>query len=164
MMYRATKRISDGILTWGDEVPTLGDEATEQTNAVIMFGGVPSDYELIELTPEQFAALRAAMPARSKLVGGVLTSATPITTGLSAATVEADGVATITLSVDTHDASYGGAVTVNVTPPDGGAASATLTASAGLASTTISTNQVGVHQVAVETVLHGLAFTSFEGV
>lgn len=164
MPYATAKQISNGLLGWVDESPSPLNEAGVIQSGVNLLGGVTGDYIFQTLTETQALAIRAAMPARSKLVDGNLTSFTPITATLSAATLAADGVAEISLTVNVHDGNYNGAVKVTVTAPNGSSVVENLTATAGVASDVISTAIEGVHQVSIETVLHGLAFTSFEGV
>lgn len=161
-MIYATAKNGDGILAGVDTSFEQPDPEVIKLNAANLLGG--TDWEYTELSEAQWLAWLAALPARSKLVGGVLTSVTPISASLSAGTVEADGVATITLSVNCHDGAYNGSISVKITPPSGEVVSATLTAIAGIGTESISTNQTGVHQITIETVLHGLAYASFEGV
>jgi hypothetical protein len=164
-MFGAAIRRSDGILGWAQSyISTPNKEQIILNMGVNVLGGTSADYDYQDLTDEQGKALEAAMPARSKLVSGVLTSATPITATLSAATVEADGITEIMLSVDCHDASFAGEVKLTIINPSNEATLATATATAGLASFDIRTSSVGGHRVEVETLPHGFAFGAFEGV
>jgi hypothetical protein len=162
-MFYCAKRISDGVLSWVDETPQADTEAVIN-QAAGLYGGSADDWTFQELTPEQAEIVRGSMPARSKLVGGVLSSATPISLTLSAGTVLANGAAQITLTVDCHDLAYIGAVSLKITNPSGVIVADSDNAVAGEVEFLISTEIVGVHRIEVETVLHGVGFDSFEGV
>lgn len=165
MGYATAKRISDGLLGWTQSFESAPDQDKIILNmGVNVLGGVSGDYVYQELSEEQNTALVSAKPARSKLVDGVLTHATPISASLSAGTVEADGITEITLNIHTHDTAYNGQIKVSVLAPSGESQQSTVNAVFGQAAETFTTELTGVHQITVETVLHGLAFASFEGV
>jgi hypothetical protein len=161
-MYSSAKRITDGLLTSVVNSPNIQDEAAAIANAVVAIGGVAADWQLVELTSEQYQAVMAGLPGRPFLVAGVVTTATPPGVSLSNGTVQADGIATITLTVTIPG--YAGPVKVTINPPSGSSTTETLTAVAGVASDAISTDYLGLHSITVETTLQGVAFASFEGV
>jgi hypothetical protein len=161
-MYSAAKRITDGLLTSFVDSPNMQDEAAAIANAIAAIGGVADDWQLVELTSEQYQAVMAGLPGRPFLVDEAVTVATPPGVSLSNGTVQADGIATITLTVTIPG--YNGAVKVTVVHPDGSSTTDTFTSVAGVASDTISTDYLGLHQITVETILQGVAFASFEGI
>jgi hypothetical protein len=160
MIYSTARRKSDGLLTWPAAGPNI-QGAAALDNAVLALGGTAADWELVELTEAQHSNILAGT-GRAFLVAGALTIATPPAAALSAATVENDGVAEITLTVTIP--SYAGPVKVEIYPPTGEKISSTLTAVAGVASETISTEQEGAHRVMVETEAAGVAWVEFSGV
>jgi hypothetical protein len=149
-------------MTWPAAGPNAQEAEAAINNAISVFGGVADDWELVILTEAQYEEIIAGMPGRPCLVGESLTIATPPEVSLSNGTVQADGVATITLTVTIPD--YAGPVKVTIAPPTGASTTETLTAVAGVASDAISTDYEGLHSITIETELQGVAFASFEGI
>lgn len=157
-------RTSDNLLYVPDAAPNLpadGGAAVRQ-NAAAALGGAIGDWEFLELTDVQYAAMRGQQ-GRAYLSGESITIKAMTLTS-SAPTLTADGATTVTLTADTGDASYAGNITFTVTAPDGSTGSETVQAAAGQAQTTLSTTQVGNHSVRAECVEFGVKETTVEGV
>lgn len=157
------KRTSDNLLYVPDlsaALPADGGTAV-LANAVRALGGVAGDYEFLELTDVQYAAM-VGQTGRAYLSGEAI-QIKAMTLTSSAPTLVSDGSATVTLTADTGDAGYTGDVTFTVTAPDGSQVSETIEAVAGVAQTTLDTEQVGVHTITAACVEFGVKTITVEG-
>jgi hypothetical protein len=165
-MITVVRRLSDGLLAdiqQGPGLPT--DTGPRIQNAINKFGGVADDWAAYEVPSELWANINPAARQFATLADGAISSisqSTPPAAVLSAATVEADGVAEITLTVTIPD--YNGPVKLGIYPPLGEPSITTLTAINGEASEAISTEYEGGHQVMIETELAGVTWLEFTGV
>jgi hypothetical protein len=166
MITTFVRRVSDGLLADIQQGPALSENTTPRiNNAIAQFGGAASDWQALEVPDGLWVNINPLARQLATVANGQITSisqSTPPQAALSASTVDADGLATITLTVTIPN--YSGPVSVKVYLPSGDVIASTLTAVAGLASDTISTEVDGLHSVIVETVAHGVAIVEFTGV
>lgn len=163
-MYWTLRNINNYIIHGVYETPNMPDIEDRKLQASVDLGGTVNDWEFIELNLTNFLKIRNALPARSKLVNGEIINALPILTTLSKTTINSDGLDTTTLNIDLQDTNYNGNVNIKIKTPIGDIISTDLLCNAGKAEDTITTSIEGVHYITIETVLHGLQFTLFEGI
>lgn len=157
----AAIRISDGLLSAVTEVPNLPSNIIQR--AIDGDGGIESDWQVVELSTEQAAAVQDAYPSRSYLSGGNLTTKTLNLTS-NKTQIIADGVDSATLTAETGDPDFTGIIQFYAVAPNGDSVNDIVTAVAGVASTTIVTNQVDMHTITAETVDFGSDTVTVEGV
>jgi hypothetical protein len=166
MKTTVVRRVSDGLLADIQQGPgLLEDTASRIQNSINQFGGGAGDWQALEVPENLWVNINPLARQFGTLTDGAITAisqSTPPFASLSNGTVQADGIATITLTVIIPG--YAGPVKVTIAPPSGSSTTETLTAVAGVASDAISTDYEGLHSVVAETELQGVAFASFEGV
>lgn len=163
-MYWSIENITTGVLHGVYDTPKMPDVEDRKVQAASDLGGTANDWRFLELTYDQLIAVQGALPRRSKMVNGVLTHAETILLTLSSTTVQSDDLAEITLGVDCQDDTFVGDIRLKIINPNQEVTLATKSALAGVANFYISTPSVGVHQVIIETILHGFSYITFEGI
>lgn len=167
-MITAIMRLSDGLLADIQVSPNLPlDDLPRLENAVTQFGGVPSSWRLVVVpdalwegvdpTARQYASVDG-----SGAVIDVLEVGPPGIDG-DKSSIVADGLETITITVDVGDAGYTGIVRWQVVAPDETLTETTDNAVAGSDFWTFAVTQVGEWLVAAETEAHGSATFRFAG-
>lgn len=150
------RRKTDGLLTWAQTSPQQPDADAIIQKGINSFGGVADDWEYTELTPQQHDDLQAAMPGRSFLNAGALTSAAP--PDLSAV----PGSGQVTITCDVQDAAYQGAIAWQCIAPDGTSHKVTGAATNGVEQWIIETGQIGTYTVRVDVEAFGVAEIEFK--
>lgn len=157
----AAIRNIDGLLSAVTEVPNLPSNIIQR--AIDGDGGIESDWQVVELSTEQATAVQDAYPSRSYLSEGSLTTKS-LTLTSNKTQIVADGVDSAILTADTGDIEFAGDIKFHAVAPNGDSVTDTVTAVAGVASTTIVTNQVDMHTITAETVDFGSDSIIVEGI
>lgn len=165
MPYISAKRLSDNLLYPPQRPKQLPADngAAMISNAISAFGGTAQDYEFIELSSQQYAAIMAAQPGRAYLVNDEIVAKT-MTLNSNKATITANGTDTATITADTGDANYTGAIRFTLIPPTGDPLVSTVNAVAGVAQEAVTTQQVDEHVIRVESVEFGVKELTIKGV
>lgn len=164
MIYTCARRTSDGLLSWADASPNAPDEGAVRQNAANALGGALGDWEYQELSQAQYDALAAAMPGRSYLNGGNLTSQTAPAISSDKAQIEDDGTDTAVITFDVQDAAYAGPITWRVTAPDGTVTTETENAAAGVATLEVTSQLAGSIRVEAEAITRGVGLIEIEAI
>lgn len=171
MVYICARRLSDGLLTWAQATEALTTEAltTEArtalvNNAVIELGGVAGDWEALELTPEQYTAQQAAIPARSYLPNGDVVVQTAPTVTTDKTQIDNDGVDFATITANVHDSNYNGACLWRVRDTDNSETTIEDTATAGVATLPLATISEGIIHIEFNCPNYGVGFVEVEGI
>lgn len=167
MITTVVRRASDGLLADIQSGPGLPSDTTPRiNNAIAQFGGAAGDWQALEVPAELWTGINPLARQFATLNAGAISAisqSAPPQAVLSAATLEADGVTEITLTVNIPN--YAGPVKFVLTPPaPAEPTTGMLSAVAGVATLTTDTDMLGKHTVIVETEAHGVAWASFEGV
>lgn len=159
MIYVALR--NDGLLSVMTDVPFEPDNLVER--AIAGDGGIAANWQVITLTNEQYDQVRAASPARAYLNGGIITSKGLILSS-NKTQITANGVDSATLTATASDPAYTGSVTFTVIAPNGDTVQETVSAVAGVATTTLTTNQVDEHRITAQTINFGSDDLAVEGI
>lgn len=164
MTYFTARRLSDGLLHPPQTVPQLPTSDTGMIgNAIQVFGGSASDYELVELSQAQFDTIEASITARAYLNNETVTLKALLLSS-NKAQITADGVDTATLSADSGNVNYTDNVKFTVIAPDNSVFTETIAAVAGIATTTLNSSQVGNHLITAESIEYGVKQITVEGI
>jgi len=163
MIYACTRRKADGLLTGVQSSPGMPDPVAPINNAIIAFGGIFSDWELVELSQADYDTIIAALPGRSFIIADELSSKSAPTIGADKTQIEDDGVDVATVTFNVGDVDYIGDVTWKVNDPEGEIITETEAMVAGVATLAITTTLIGTITVQAETVAHGVGLIEIEG-
>lgn len=164
MAYFTARRLSDGLLHPPQNTPQLPvSNAGMIGNAIQVFGGSTSDYELVELTQSQYDVIQASITSRAYLNNDAITLKA-LSFSSNKAQITADGVDAATLTADSGDVNYTGNVTFTVIAPDNSVFTETIAAVAGIATTTLNSSQVGNHLITAESIEYGVKQITVEGI
>lgn len=165
--YMAYRRQADGVLVniqSGLVLPSA-EEQTARTAALgTQHGGV---WSFVELTPDQFQqALIILHQQRGATLtaGGEVIGRSLMTLSSNKSTIAANGIDSATITLNTQDATYTGAVHFEVVPPEGEQAEVSETCTAGIATLTLTTLQAGVHELRASALGYGLVNLTIEGI
>jgi hypothetical protein len=163
-IFACARRKSDGLLTWAQSSPQAPDQSAIIQNGIDSFGGVANDWEYAELTVQQYDSLRAAMPGRSYLVSGELSSQPAPDFTVDKDEIEDDGVDEAIITFDVGDAGFAGNVTFIVSAPDGSQQTSVQAAVAGVASLSITTLLIGIITIDARAEAYGDGIITVEGI
>lgn len=154
-----------GIFT-SATAPSEAEKTAEQNRLAAAYGGI---WQWIELDSVQFNLILGVMADNkaARLVGGEVTSsANPPSLTSDKASILANGSDQATLTVDVDDAEFAGAGKYWVDTPEADSPQLTgaLVFTAGVATRTFVTNQVGIHTIFIDVVGYGQATLEIEGV
>lgn len=152
---------NDGLLSVATEV--LYQPTNLIQRAIDGDGGIATNWQVVTLTEQQYEAVKATYPGRAYLSGGNVT-AKSLALSSNKAQITADGIDSATLTADTGDVSYTGNVEFTVTAPDGTVLTENVACIAGVASTSMTTTQVDMHNVKAECVEFGSDEITVEGI
>lgn len=161
MPIYAAQRISDGLLSVITDVPAPPTNLIDR--AIAGDGGDMQDWQVIALSQQQYNDVIASYPGRAYLSDGSVAPKT-LTLTSNKAQITADGVDSATLTANTGDASYTGNVKFTVTAPNGTIFTEDVAASAGVATTAMTTTQVDNHAAKAESIEFGSDEIAIEGI
>lgn len=162
-MYTAIFHITSRLMTCFVESPNQPDLTTSQQNAVIAYGGITSDWQLIELTQNQFTLARSEKCP--KWISNDVVIQTPLQLALSKTEILSNGVDSANLTITCSNPSYTGVFTVRVTPPQEEFISENVNALNGVGTlTNINTDMTGKHIINVINLDFGFQTINLEGI
>lgn len=146
-------------------LPTEAEKTAEVNKLTTAHGGT---WQWVELTLTQFnTALGIYRQNQAAvIVGGEVTAAGPPEVSTDKVQILANGTDTATLTFDVNDANYNGAGRYWINPPESNSpqVNGNLVFSAGIATKTLATNQVGNHIIECDVIGYGRAEITVEGV
>jgi hypothetical protein len=165
-MITAVIRLSDGLLADIQVSPNLpSDDMLRLANAVTQFGGTFANWQLVMVPEALWEGIDPKARQYASVDGGGaiidVLEVGPPTIDSDKSSIVADGVDTITISVDVGDAGYTGAVDWQVIAPDETVTEVADNAVAGIDTWAFAVTQVGEWLVVAETEAHGSATLSF---
>ena len=163
-IFACARRKSDGLLSWAQTSPQSPDQSAIIQNGIDAFGGVADDWGYAELSPQQYTAMQAAMPGRSYLIEGELTSQSAPEVATDKSEIEDDGVDEATITFDVDDAGFTGDVTFIVSGPDGSRQTIVESAVAGVATLGLTTLLTGTIVIDARAEAYGDGIISLEGI
>lgn len=162
--YRNEAGVLIGIMqTRG--LPTDPEKTAEVNRLAAAYGGT---WQWIELDASQFAAALVAMQQFKApvITGGVVVTQGPPNISSDKDQIIADGADTATLTFDVGNGSYNGGGKYWINPPETNSpeVSGALVFVGGVATKTLATAQIGIHQIACDVVGYGRAEFTVEGI
>lgn len=146
-------------------LPTEAEKTAEVSKLTTAYGGT---WQWVELTLSQFnTALGIYRQNKAAvIVGGEVTAAGPPEISTDKMQILANGNDTATITFDVNDANYSGAGRYWINPPEANSpqVNGNLIFTGGVASKTLATNQVGIHQIECDVIGYGRAEITVEGV
>lgn len=146
-------------------LPTEDEKTAEVNKLTTAYGGT---WQWVELTISQFnTALGIYRQNQAAvIVGGEVTAAGPPEISTDKMQILADGTDTATITFDVNDANYSGAGRYWINPPETSSpeVSGALVFVGGVATKTLATAQIGIHQIACDVVGYGRAEFTVEGI
>lgn len=167
MKYIAMKRDTDNVLFNVRAVPVLpsdAEQATEEAAMLLINGGT---WEGVELSADQYMQAIAILRQgrRPKHVDGEIIGNAKMQISSDKASIQANDIDAVTITVNTGDAAYTGNIKFIITTPESsGDLQSVVACVAGVASETITTEQIGTHTVRAESVEFGAVEITFAGV
>lgn len=167
MKYIAMKRNTDNILFNVRAVPILPSDAEQATEEAAMLSINGGTWEGVELTADQFMQAFAILRQgrRPKHVDNEIIGNAKMQISTDKASIQADDTDVVTITVNTGDAAYTGNITFIITTPESsGDLQSVVACVAGVATETITTEQLGTHTIRAESVEFGVVEIAFTGV
>lgn len=162
-MWIVIRKLSNSVVVSGP------DEATQlpaQVPASIPanFGGVSGDYEVIEVTAQQAAQIRANFPAKSTLISGTVAARPlPLIAG-DKNSIVIDGLDAAAITVTVDDNTHTGRLWWTVDFPEGNQLRAEDGFVAGQATLILTTEQHGTHRIEAAALEYGNVSIQVEGI
>lgn len=167
MIYLGMKQDNSGILMNIRAVYVLPDDAAQLAEEITMAQSFGGTWQGVQLTPDQYAqALLILRQCRQpKFLNGEIIGSTKMQISSDKASIQANDIDTATLTVDVGDAAHTGNITLVVqTPESDGDLQSVVACVAGVATETLTTEQVGTHIVRAQSFEFGTVEIQIEGV
>lgn len=160
-MITIARRIADNLVVSVDDTPNLPSvPLTIPAN----YGGAVEDYEVIEVTSQQAAQIQANFPAKSTLIEGVVAARALPEISTDNTEIQDTGADVATITVTVTDNTHTGKIWWTVDMPEGQQMREEENMVAGIATLTLTTEQIGVHKITADVMAFGQVSIEVEGV